>query len=277
MGYELNTKAYSLFIQIEVGLREYFIELIKNYNVQKWTQNFLGNSQRDTLNEVTKRINEAYKSEQYPVLEDIYIFKLYRAKRDEELSFIKSTYCNPFYYLNWTDLEALMRIKLNVGIIEDSIGKVNRETIVEILKLLSFFRNDIAHSRFISENDFKIIKAGYDQISVLIPNFTTYVVNQSKEDNIAELINQIRKVVNQIETVKMLSLIELDQIFETLKTCKNSFWLNSIGIGIIQSIDKLFSELIYYKDFRKRSGGLLQIMKWKEEHANLIKEINSLI
>lgn len=269
MGYELNTKAYSLFIQIEVGLREYFIQLIKDYGVQKWSHNFLGSIQRDTLNEVTRRITEATKLNEYPELEDVYIYKLNRAKKDKESSFVNSNLCHPFYYLNWSDLEALMRIKPNVGIIEDSIGKASRSSIVEILKTLAFLRNDIAHSRFISENDYQIIKGGFDQISGLIPNFSTYVDHQSTEENIAELTKIIVGIIHQIEIKKMLPKDELEQIIGNINKCKNSFWLNSISVEIVKLIELFNTELVSYKDFRCRPGGLLQIIKWKEKNSEL--------
>ena len=59
MGFELNTKAYSYFVKLEVGLREFFIEIIRIYGIQKWSEKFLGKVQSDTISVVVNRINEA--------------------------------------------------------------------------------------------------------------------------------------------------------------------------------------------------------------------------
>ena len=42
MGYKLNADAYILFTQIEVGVREFLIKIIRDNGVSQWAKTFLG-------------------------------------------------------------------------------------------------------------------------------------------------------------------------------------------------------------------------------------------
>jgi hypothetical protein len=270
MGHELNTKAYSLFVQIEVGLREFFISLIKEYGIQKWMHNFLGNVQRDSIGEIVKRINLASTSKMNPDLEDLFIFKLLRAKKEKENYLKSSALCHPFYYLNWTDLEALIKMKPNAEIINQSIGGNSRTLIIEILSALSLLRNDIAHSRFISETDYKIIKTGYEQIVNLIPNFHDFSNSQTKEENLSDIVNSIVERIDLVISDKMLSIEQSESLSLELGKAISSFWLNSLNANLVGHLIEFKKEFELYCRFRKMPGGIYNIIKWKEKNQNLI-------
>lgn len=273
MGYELNVEAYSKIIQIEVGIREYFIHVIQQFGIEKWFSTFLGNVQRDTLAEVSRRILLANKNNEYPAIEDQYLFKLHRAKREEEQSLRKSSLCHPFYYLNWSDMDAIMRLKSNIVLLDRSIGKDGREVIVDILRLLSAIRNDIAHSRFISDKDLLIITSCRIQIESIIPQFCDYVKSQSTEDQVSIIVQKIKIHIEKINSNKLIEANEIESFIEHLNFCTHSFWFNSMHAELLININALRKALTILLRYRNLPGGLLKILKWKKEHNQLITSI----
>jgi hypothetical protein len=275
MGYQVNTQAYELFIQLEVGLREFLIQSIRSLGVYEWTNNFLGNIQRETINEVVKRINEAYRNQKPPEPADQYFYKLNRAKK--EIGFKTLKLFHPFYYLNWTDLEGIMRMKNNASLIDKLIGKLNRETIIEILKPLNHLRNDVAHSRFITDENYKFIKASYDKITVLIPNFQGLINSQSSEQTVAILFEKLKNSILKIEAGNILTIKEIEVIDTDFFECENSFWLNSENLELVKLIKEFRLNLNVYRALRGKQGGLLEIQKLKPVLTNSIFKIKNLV
>ena len=277
MSFELNTKAYNYFIQIEVGIREFLIALIHGQGIKEWMNGFLGTIQRDTIKEISIRIAEANKKNEFPAIEDIYISKLYRAKKDAESSLLNSQLYHPFYYLNWPDLEALISIRANTLLIEGVIGKVEREFITNNLKLLNYLRNDIAHARFISENDFNIIKSCFDQIARIIPRFTEYTEKQTTEEQLGDLLKMLAKQIELILKPEMLTLEEIKASEILINKCLNSFWLNSLAPDLIIQFELLKCEMIKYENYRQQPGGLLSIGKWKKCNNLKLNNLKNII
>jgi len=275
MGYQVNTQAYELFIQLEVGLREFLIQSIRSLGVYEWTNNFLGNIQRETINDVVKRINEAYKNQKSPEPADQYFYKLNRAKK--EMGFITLKLFHPFYYLNWTDIESMMRMKNNATLIDKLIGKLNRETIIDILKPLNHLRNDVAHSRFITDENYKFIKASYDNITILIPNFQSLINSQSSEQTVGFLIEKLKVSILKIETGNVLTKSEIEVIDSNLFECENSFWLNSENLELVKLIKEVRLNLCVYKTLREKQGGLLEIQKLKPVLTSSTLKIKNLV
>jgi hypothetical protein len=276
MGYKLNTEAFELLTQIEIGIREFLISIIKEKGIKEWFSNFLGSIQRETLTEVSKRVNEANKNFDTPQIEDQFIYKLNRAIKTIDQAFYIKNLCHPFYYLNWSDMENLMRNKSNIILFDQTIGKLNREALVDNLKNLNFLRNDIAHSRFISENDFQIIEGIFNQINGLIPNFKSFCENQTSEEKIDVVLKKISSYVDLIEKKELLSNKELKEILKFLEYCENSFWLNTIENSLLEFITNLRIELNDYSKFRNMPGGILSIHKIKIRNIDLFNKIKKI-
>lgn len=275
MGYQLNTKAYELFIQIEVGLREFMIDCIKEDGVYEWTNNFLGKIQIQTISDISKRINEAYKNNINPDLAEQYLIKLYRAKREE--GFITTSMYHPFYYLNWTDLESLLRMKNNTVLIDKKIGKLNRETVVEVLRPLSHLRNDVAHSRYITDENYIFIKSSLDKISILIPDFMILVNRQTSEQTLKNTLSKLVNALTLIEKGHLLKIEEIDVINTVLHDSVNSFWLNSENLELVKLIKQLEKHVARYRFYRTRQGGLLEIQYIKTDLLNTSFKIKQMI
>jgi hypothetical protein len=277
MGYELNTKAYKILIQIEVSIREFFICLIKKEGINDWHESFLGKVQKESLKDIALRINEAKKNNLLPNIEDQYIFKLNRALKDKKNSFEPNNLKHPFYYLNWPDMESLLMLKSNVHHIDKVIGKPNRELLASNLKSINLIRNDIAHSRFISENDFKIISGAYNQISGLIPSFDQYKNQQTEEHYYTNLLHHLNSNLCLLSEKDKLEINEIDSLNNCIENCLNSFWLNTFRPEILKNIKVLKFKLNEYYKHRNLPGGLLNILRWKYQNKTLINQIKTLI
>ncbi len=276
MNIKYNISAFERLTKIEIGIREFLILIIKENGIKNWFNDFLGSIQRDSLKDISKRINDAYINHISPRIEDQYIFKVNKAVKTVNKSFKTSKLCHPFYYLNWSDMENLIRNKTNTILIDNRIGKLNREVLTENLKNLNFLRNDIAHSRLISENDYLIINGSYEQIFGLIPKFNLLVENQTFEENFDFVVNNLCKYVIEIEESELLSNDELGEKINFLKNCENSFWLNTLQKNLVDAITRLLGIISAYEINRKKPGGLLEIHKLKENNKELFNQIKKL-
>ena len=277
MGYEINSKAYQFLTQIEVGIREFFIFIIKKNGVNDWINAFLGSNQKITIMDLVKNVNDKYKQKLDLDINENYIFKLNRNRK--AFDDLKDIYnlCHPFYYLNWPDMEALISTKANSKLFDSSIGKEKREMLSLNLKHLNSLRNDIAHSRYISEDDLILIEGTFKQISLIVPNFSTFCNNQSKEESIPILLNKLSICVTLIFDKDVLSTSEIDQCLQTLDNSINSFWLNSFGNELVSLLVDLNIEFTKYKDARMKPGALLMLLNWKKSNSDLILKIKSII
>ena len=92
-----------------------------------------------------------------PEIEGLYISNINRELKIRKESVKGNVLLHPFYYLSWSDLDSLISKTPNSDIISESIGKFNKVILVNNLRALNYLRNDVAHSRFISEADYKFI------------------------------------------------------------------------------------------------------------------------
>lgn len=274
MNKQLNIKAYELLLQIEVGIREFFISLIKAQGVGNWTTEFLGSIQRETINEVAKRVASSQKNNEQANAQDIYRLKVEKAiKTNSDKTFADSHLFHPFYYLNWTDMENLIRLKQNTAIFEASIGKTGKEMIISSLLGLNGIRNDIAHSRYITEKQYTVLKSSFDQIKGLIDNFDQYVANQSKEENFDSLITELASCIDLLTQKKLLDDNEISTIQLSINNCLNSFWINSLYPDLTADIQKLKPFLLKYKEIRKSIGSVWLIEKMINEQSVFLNNL----
>lgn len=276
MGYELNTEAYKILIKIEVGIREFFIDIIKDKGIQDWFDSFLGKIQRESIKDISERLISSKNEGKIPLLEDQYVFKLNRALKDIKKEYKSKEFRHPFYYLDWNDMGNLMRMKSNTDLIDKAIGRPNRETVIQNLNSISLLRNDIAHSRFISELDYKILKGAFDQISGLIPNFKNFYQKQTSENSPDLLVNQLNNHIEPIQSEHLLNEKQINDILQTINYCINSFWLSSFNKDLIDLIILLKKKMEEYKSLRKIPGGLLEIEKWKRDNLEFLINIKEL-
>ncbi len=274
MALENNLQAYRFILEIEIGLREFLIDLIKKNSVPNWFESFLGENQRLAVKDFVKAVTEKIKKKEDLTIDEQYIYKLGRVKLTvNELR----TLSHPFYYLNWPDIQMLLEMKANSDLLDRCISKPNRELLCLSLKNLNEIRNDIAHSRIINSDALKFLKTVYDQISVLIPEFSSYCTNQTLEHDTAWLNDKINKCVNSIINYDMISNVEIAEFEKIIVQAEQSFWLNSFSHDLIDSITKLKIQFFEYKRLRGLPGGLLKILQWKRKNILLLEEIKIIV
>lgn len=278
MSYQLNIQAYELLIQIEVGIREYFISLIIKQDVNNWVHDFLGTTQREAIGEVAKRISISQKKNEPPIIQDTYRLKIDKAvKTLGDTTFAQNKLFHPFYYLNWTDMENLLRLKQNSLLFEASIGKTGKEIILASLSGLNGIRNDIAHSRFITNKQYTALKSSFDQIKALIENFDQYVSNQSMEESIDTLMSNLNSNIVLLSQKKILDENEISMFNLSVKKCLNSFWLSSLHPEAVSDIQEVNRFLIKYTEMRKSIGGIWPIEKMIHKNQSLFNKITNSI
>lgn len=271
---ELNTNAYKLILEIEISLREFFIDSIKNYGLEDWFTEFIGSKQRDTINEISKRVKTLKNSGIKSPIEDSFLFQTYNAYLEVKKLNLPVLF-HPFYYLNWTDMEELFGMKQNEKIIEKYISKTNIRVITASLRSLNNLRNDIAHSRLISNEDYKQINANYHVIANLIPNFKFYSTNSSIEIQVDTVFNQISIILNKILKGPILSKEELDSLTENIVLLKSSFWFKILFFEYLKDIKILESLVASYGEISNKPGSILLISDWKRDNMkSILEQIN---
>jgi len=262
---EHNTNAYVLFLRIEVGLREFLIKVIAQNGVPEWYNTFLGSSVRAKLNDFAD-----YVKRQEPEIELAYLFKIRRASKESLPQLKLGRLYHPFYYLDWKEMEDLIRQKDNSALIDKSIGKRERERLADQLSDLRNYRNDIAHSRFISEDEFKFIKSSFDQIALLIPGFDGLYTQQTTEQKLSDLFYSLTHYLENVIRQDMLSIEEINVFIKLLEQCINSFWLNAIQSDLISRFIELRDQMWKYEKYRQTPGGLLDITQWKKNNYDFL-------
>ena len=276
MSYTLNSKGYILFTQIEVGVREYLISLIKEKGIYEWSKDFLGKVHNDSIKEIGKRLYESSANQQMPNIEDVYKAKIYRELKANQ-DFRGGNLLHPFYYLSWAELISQIGKNSNFNIIAESLGKQNSEVVLNNLKALNSLRNDIAHSRFITEKELLFIKSSYDQVTVAIPNFHSLINSQCSERTINILFNSLIIAIDNIESLPMISVKQVYETEELLNEFTNSFWVSSFYLDSLDLINQFKYQIISYRKFRESPGGLLSIREWKNNNKELLSRIKYLI
>lgn len=269
MTHEINAEAYSFLIKIEIGTREFFIKIIKEQGVTDWVSNFLNRNQNQSINEFIKIIAEKIGKKEETSIEENFIFKMKRVNVSDS---IRSLH-HPFYYLNWPDMEALLLKKTNAELIDKYMGKDQRGLLISNLHSLNEIRNHIAHSRFIQDSDLTLVKSVYQQISTIVPTFDHLAKNQTFEENLQVIHQDIAYHINELNSDTMIPKASLIRFISILTNAIDSFWLNSFQPELAINLKKLKEQIIMYDDYRSKPGGLLDILQWKKNNNNLLNII----
>jgi len=272
MGFDTNAEAYKIFAQIEVGIREFSIKNITESGIRQWIANFLGNTQKESIKEIGKRIFAAQEAQKIPSISDIYLLKISKAAkyRFEQNSLRLK---HPFYYLNWPDLDSLITKDPTRAILEKTLGQVKKMLLVNILKSLNDLRNDIAHSRFIQNSDLIFLQSCYTQILGLIDDFPIYASNQSEEQSVENQFYQLINYLTFFDGNEIVSILQIEKTLDQCSECLDSFWVNSLFPKLILDLDHLFKILTDYKNHRNSPGGLLAIYNWNENNRIFIQQL----
>ena len=270
MAYDRNAKAYIILSKIEIVIRELLIKEILEKGVHEWSTNFLGKIHLNSLKEIGERIYKNSIENLNPNIEDVYIQKINRELKNEASG--KKKLSHPFYYLTWNELLSLIENKQNQKLIEDSIGKINLRILKENLARLGLLRNDVAHSRFISEEEMLLIEGASKEISAIIPDFKHFADHQMKEESLDNVLQNLHLSIEMIESHPILQANEIDQALVAFFKAKNSFWLNCLNYEV-ELLEKMFEKMKDYKILRNKPGGLLMLQKWKKQNSDLLHEI----
>jgi hypothetical protein len=272
-SFEYNVETYRHLLGIEVGVRELLIHIIRKNGIDDWFNKFLNQIQRQTIKDVRLRIRDLEEKGERPSIEYLYIIKTERAKKDIAGSLNSETYDHPFYYLNWNDLEMMLKIKVNVPLIDKEIGAKNRELLVQSLYGLSGIRNDVAHSRLIGSSEAQFVKGTSNQIRGLIENFDSYLQQNSKELSLSVLLTRLSEEIKLVQTPGLLSITDIDKVLVCIDLCLESFWLRSLQVQLYQDIMMLKTKIAKYRVFRTIPGGLLDVQNWKVQNEELLSDV----
>jgi hypothetical protein len=270
-----NTTAYELLCNIEIGIREFLISLIKGNGVQLWTADFLGEKHKLNVTEIGKRIYEATVKNEEIQIEEKYLYKA--NKIAQQASILNTKLFHPFYYLDWSDLQSLMNRPANEKLILTKIDKEAKNTLVSSLNKLNLIRNDVAHCRPITSRDLTFVQASYQLATAIVPDFEHHLNIKSEEESISLIAMKIEEDIIKILGVKYLDQEAINIANGNVRYGIDSFWINAILPHLIESLIKHQLLLKHYSNYVEKIGGILEIGKFKKNnrtfYLTLTKEL----
>ncbi len=247
--FKKNIQAYEYVLKLEIGLREFLIKkfdkiLGKDWDLDKSGQGVFSNT----------------------LIKDIEEKEKWSKKNDWETA----KKINLIYMLSFGELKNLIKDCCPGGRIykinENCLGINLREikNLISLIENITPIRNNMAHSRIISDKELKILKRDFNTINNDIINLESYL-NRQIEIEHAEL-RIIKTVIDNIRLSKNIS------VFINLINNEESILRKTIG-------DKANKFLKLIKDYNNITftGNQLDINLWKQDNNQFLNEIKEKI
>ncbi len=268
----INLKAFEKLVLTEIGVREFLIHIIKRNNLKKWHDSFLGSTQKKSLQTFSEKIQGSNNENDEDAFKENYKNKIIKNYK-QEIQKKQIKIYHPFYFLTWSELSTLIARKENKYLFIDELDEKKYKSLTSSLDLLNDYRNNIAHARLISVDDYNLIVSITDNINNLIFDFKKYQASISQEDNINNLYLFFSKMISKLDG-QNISIDEYIELQDKLNILDNSFWFNTIYFQKTCILSELIDMVSSIINFKKMRGGSLKILKVK---SKTIKLLNSLI
>lgn len=231
-----NISIYAILYRIEVGLREFIIDVLEsNCGPRWWKQRLPGD-----------------------VLEN------YRDGRRYERTTNWSELVphHPLYYVNFPDLKKVIERRDNWREVFHPVFS-SKQVVVGALKGLEPIRNKIAHNRKATEADLRIAEAAYTELSSAIGHkkFRKLVAKCTEADDIARSLRRLRAEARL--GLELCSQYEELAELETWNEVRTEWWFDPDYLGHkTGAIVEYFESLAMYRQLPRVRGSGHRIEEW---------------
>jgi hypothetical protein len=146
---ENNIRAYKLFFEIEVALREFLIARCEPIGGPKWYRDVLAQAQAAKLERLIDKRNGGSPAE-------------LRAK-DDKKAWVSRRAFHPVYFVDFPELGGTFRMKSNASLGSYLVSR-SAVAIADHVDRLSPARNAVAHNRHITLGDLQLVESIHAQI-----------------------------------------------------------------------------------------------------------------
>jgi len=227
---------YKILFSIEVGLREFIIEMLDIKCGPKWWK------QRLPLD-----VQEAYQKGR---------------TTERNIKWCQLIPHHPLYYIEFPDLKKVIERNDNWKDVFQPLLK-KKEVIISTLTELEPIRNKIAHNRKATEGDLRIVEASYQKIVSGIgeKRFSEYVSRCTLAEDIPAHLLQLRQeATDALTCCRECKPLESLQIWEN---SQKSWWFDSGYLGWeLSSIEAYFEIVLAYGRLPRKKGEGHKIEEW---------------
>ena len=231
-----NLSVYELLYQIEVGIREFTIEVMASRFGPRWWKDRLPGD----------------------VLEDFRKGREYEKK----VNWYQFVPCHPLYYVDFAALKKIIERNDNWTDIFQATFK-RKEVIVPLLSELEPIRNVIAHNRKASTRDLGATQQAFDKLSSMIgeEKFRQLVARCTSAQDIPAIFLSLKGEAD-VAFKTCMDLAVLPHL-ETWDSAQNSWWFDNDYIGYdLAVVAVYFKKLDAYRNLPRTRGTGHLIETW---------------
>lgn len=275
----LNFQAYETLYFIENRLRKILIDFLGSGVVPNASHLFdlnISENSKSRIIDFVKSISALKKSQSTSDNEIVYnddeimLLRLYKEFLGLKQKPVKLY--NPVFYLTTTELNGIFKKDLIKTAFVSHFGNEHLKTFLILFDNILFVRNDIAHNRNISVEDYNSLKL-----------FLNFIEQNLGLNSSLESFNQLEDLSSNLEDLRIFYLDYKDTIklrkenIEHLQRCLNrlkaSVWTSLFYSGVLENIALAFEKSNIYYNTLKIPDGALQLQKIHSKLMNHLCEI----
>jgi len=233
---EENLEIYKLLYKIEVGLREFIIELLEAQCGSRWWKQRLPPD----------------------------VLKVYRKGREyvRNIRWCQLVPHHPIYYIEFPDLKKVIQRSDNWREVFKSVF-VREEVLIGTLTELEPIRNKIAHNRKATTADWRIVEGAYHKIAAAIGDerFSELVARCTLAKDLPQRLLQLREEA----TLACTCCRECRPLgaLEAWHGTRESWWFDPEYLGHqLDAINEYFETLDAYRQLPRSRGSGYRIEAW---------------
>jgi len=231
-----NLALYKLLYQIEVGLREFFIETFEARCGSLWWKQKLPG---DVLEKCRGALDD-----------------------ERQIKWSQLVSHHPLYYVDFPDLKKIIERSDNWKQIFQSVFK-RKDVIIGTLTELEPIRNKLAHNRKATATDLSIAVATFQKIAAAVGEtlLNKLISRCTSAQDILGNIHQLQEEAEQV--YRCCRQIERLESLETWERIKTTWWFDSDYLGNdLQDIQIFFDFASTYSQFTRSRGSGHKIETW---------------
>lgn len=234
-----NIETYKLLYKIEIGLREFIIDVLSTY---------LGNKWHKTLPEDVKN-------------------KMIAGKESEKkTSWVNCIPYHPMYYVDFSDI---------VKIIEQGDKWKNvfsnyfsrKEIISSTLKELEPIRNKIAHNRKVTQGDLDIVQSDMSKLEswLTIEYLDAAIKKCTQANNLKDIFAEIKYKIDMLYV--QITKCEVVENTDWWRSVKSEWWFDSEYLGVaVEPVEQFMEKIEQYCIYPHNRGCGHIIERWLSDN-----------
>ncbi len=269
---ELNFQAYKTLYSIENRIRKILIDFLDCGIILNASNLFDLNIPENAKNRIIDfvRLNLVSKNSKLSEDEAI-LLKLYKELFRSNQTVVKLY--SPIFYLTTLELYGLFKRDVVQLALKRNFGNDNSKMFYVFFENILLVRNDIAHNRNISKEEFNSLSIFLHFIENNL-GLNTPLDTFNQFEDLASMLQELKDNYTELKIEKLLSKNQIVNLQASLKKIQSSVWTSLFFSGIGPSIDDTYFKTEEYFKYLQTTGGSLFL---NSLHPQLLKQVSEII